>query len=466
MLKIYNTMSKEKEIFKPLQEGKVGIYVCGITPYDYCHIGHARGTFLIFDMLNRYLKFRGYGVKFVRNITDIDDKIIKRAEEKNEPFQEFTARFIKALHEDEKTLNVLPPDVEPLATEYIQPMQDMIQNLIDKDYAYVGSTGDVYYKVHNFKTYGCLAHRDLDDLQAGARVDINEAKQSPLDFVLWKMAKPNEPKWPSPWGEGRPGWHIECSVMSLLNLGETFDIHGGGADLKFPHHENERAQSEASSGKKFVNIWMHVGFVQLEKEKMSKSLGNFLTIRDFLQHYDAELLRYFSIASHYRSPVDYSKDHIETAGKALDRLYTTLRGLPNINVNEAQKDSEFETRFIEAMDDDLNTPEALAVLFDLAREINRIRETNLEAATKLGSLLKKLGNVLGLLYRSPEEFLQNLSGKEIDATEIEALIAARNAARKAKNWAESDKVRDDLLARGISLEDTPGGTIWHIKAAD
>lgn len=463
MLQIYNTLSKQKENFKPLVKGKVGLYVCGITVYDYCHIGHAR-FFIVFDMVVRYLRYRGFEVKYVRNITDIDDKIIKRAHENSEPYEALTDRFIHAMFEDAKILNLLTPDNEPRATHYIDHMIDMIQTLIDKGYAYIGSTGDVYYDVRKLASYGCLSHRNLEDLLAGARIEVNEAKRNPLDFVLWKMAKPQEPSWPSPWGNGRPGWHIECSAMSLDNLGETFDIHGGGCDLIFPHHENECAQSEAATGKKFVNTWMHVGFVQQKKEKMSKSLGNFLTIRDFLKLYDPEVLRYFILASHYRSPVDYNSDNIDSAIHALERFYTSLRGL-NLE-DETQKElgaSEiaFEQRFQLAMDDDFNTPEALAVLFDLVREINRQKEANPPLALQLGILLKKLGNILGLLYRSPEAYLQGDEDSTVDVQEIEALIKQRNQARDTKNWALADKVRKELLERGIVLEDTATKTIWR-----
>lgn len=475
MLKIYNTLSKQKEIFKPLQPGRIDIYVCGVTPYDYCHIGHGR-VFLIFDVVIRYLRSIGFVVNYIRNITDIDDKIINRAQEKNIPFTALTAEFIQAMNTDFQNLNILTPTTEPRATDYIQQMIDMIQQLVNKGYAYVGETGDVYYDIQKFESYGCLSHRDLEDLKAGSRVEINDAKQHPFDFVLWKMAKPNEPSWESPWGLGRPGWHIECSAMSLAQCGETFDIHGGGPDLKFPHHENERAQSEAANDKKFVNYWMHVGFVQQDKEKMSKSLGNFLTIRDFLKHYHPEVLRYFSIMSHYRSPIDYATDNIDAAGRGLSRLYTALRGISlekpvekntlssALLVADQSIQASFEQKFQDAMDDDFNTPEAIAVLFEIAHEINRQRETEPEKAFMLAAHLKKLGNILGLLYSEPEAFLQNASGKAIDIApqEIEQLIAARDQARKSKQWTESDRIRDILLEKGISLEDTAAGTTWHV----
>jgi len=465
MLKIYNTLSKQKEIFKPIVPGEVGMYVCGITAYDYSHIGHAR-SFLVFDMVVRYLRYRHFKVKYVRNITDIDDKIIRRAEENQESFSALTERFIQALYEDSQLLNIVAPDIEPRATEYIPQMIEMIQQLLDKGYAYVGTSGDIYYDVHHFKSYGCLSHRALDDLQAGARIDINEAKHSPLDFVLWKMAKVSEPSWDSPWGKGRPGWHIECSAMSLKNLGETFDIHGGGADLKFPHHENERAQSEATTARKFVNIWMHVGFVQQDKEKMSKSLGNFLTIRDFLKNYSPEVLRYFTIVSHYRSPIEYSLENMDSAAKAVERLYRAIRGLAITSEIVLAADTSFENLFNQAMEDDFNTPEAIAVLFDLAREINRLRENDLKRALSLAALLIKLAQVLGLLYQIPELFLQNLAGKGIDREEIEKLISQRNEARRTKNWAEADKIRQILALRGILLEDTATGTVWEVSATE
>lgn len=466
MLKIYNTLSKQKEIFKPLQFGKIDLYVCGMTTYDYCHIGHGR-LYLVFDVVIRYLRSIGYTVRYIRNITDIDDKIITRAQERNIPFTALTAEFIQAMNEDFQNLNLISPTIEPRATDYIPQMIEMIQKLVDKGYAYVGETGDVYYDIEKFETYGCLSHRDLEDLKAGSRVEVNDAKQHPFDFVLWKMAKPNEPSWDSPWGKGRPGWHIECSAMSLENCGETFDIHGGGPDLKFPHHENERAQSEAATGKKFVNYWMHIGFVQKDKEKMSKSLGNFLTIRDFLKQYHPEVMRYFSIMSHYRSPIDYATDNIDAAAKGLSRLYTALRGILIVfpaNAGIQSKQTPFEQKFQSAMNDDFNTPEAIAVLFEIAHEINRNREANPPKALELALELKKLGNILGLLYSEPEAFLQNITGKTIGITpaEIEQLIAARNQARKSKQWTESDRIRDELLAKGISLEDTVTGTIWHV----
>ncbi len=467
MLHIYNSLTKRKEVFKPIQPGKVNFYVCGPTVYDFCHIGHAR-TYLAFDTIKRYMEYQGLEVRYVRNITDIDDKIIKRAVENNEPISQLTVRFTKSMHEDFKQLNITPPNVEPRATEYIPQMIHMIQDLLDKGFAYIGETQDVYYDVRKFESYGCLSHRDIEDLQAGARVEVNEAKRCPLDFVLWKMSKPDEPSWESPWGHGRPGWHIECSAMSLHNLGETLDIHGGGTDLKFPHHENERAQSEAASHKTFANVWMHTGFVQLDKEKMSKSLGNFLTIREFLENHHPEVLRYFSISSHYRSPVDYTVENIDLAFKGLERLYSALvfayKEL-DIAAVVAPKNTEYEQRFQEAMNDDFNTPLALSVLFDLVREINRLRDIgdNSTEIISLSALLVKLGNLLGLLYSKPQDFLQNLQGKEITPEEIQSFIEARNQARATKDWPEADRIRKLLLSKGIIIEDKSGGTVWSVK---
>jgi len=456
MLLIYNSLTHEKEVFKPLVEGKVGIYVCGMTVYDDCHIGHAR-MLVVFDMITRYLRYRGYEVKYVRNITDIDDKIIKRANENNEPISALTERVIASMNEDLKALNVLAPDVEPRATEYIAHMIKLIQELIEKNYAYVAANGDVCFRVNSFKTYGQLAHQDLEKLRSGARIEVDKTKEDPLDFVLWKLAKPGEPHWKSPWGEGRPGWHIECSAMSIDCLGETFDIHGGGIDLLFPHHQNEIAQSEGATGEKFVNIWVHNGFVQVDKEKMSKSLGNFFTIKEVLKEHSAEVVRYFLLASHYRSPVNYSKESLQSAFGALERFYISLRGLPEA---KAEKSNIYTTRFQEAMDDDFNTPIALAVLFDLAREINRLRDSHLDLAATLGATLKELGGVLGLLQQNPEEFLQQgISNNE--SQQIENLITARNNARTTKNWHEADRIRQQLLDLGIAIEDSPTGTIWR-----
>lgn len=458
MLKIYNSLTHTKEDFHPIVANKVKMYACGPTVYDFCHMGNAR-SFTAFDIVVRYLHFRGYEVTYVRNITDIDDKIIKRAQENQEDFYAIVNRYTAAMHDDLAKINCLLPDHEPRATEYVGKIIDFIEKLITKGAAYVAENGDVYYEVRRFKNYGCLAHRDIDQLESGARVDVVEVKRDPLDFVLWKLAKPGEPSWESPWGNGRPGWHIECSAMSMNLLGETFDIHGGGKDLIFPHHENEIAQSEALTEKKFVNVWMHAGYLQVEKEKMSKSLGNFFTIRDLLQHYQPEVIRYFLVTSHYRSPLHYSEDALIQARNALTRFYTALRDLPQ---QQPQENSEFEARFMTAMDDDFNTPIAFSVLFDLVHEIQRIRDKDLSLAASLGALLKKLGGALGILQDDPAKFLQ--TGKtELDVAKIEALINARNKARHEKNWAEADRVRDELQKLSVVLEDSAEGTAWRIS---
>jgi cysteinyl-tRNA synthetase len=477
MLQIFNSLTRRKEEFKSIEPGKVRMYVCGMTVYDYCHVGHARAM-VVFDVVVRWLRVKGYDVTYVRNITDIDDKIIHRAQENGEDFQTLTARFIAAMREDLAALNILPPTHEPCATEAMTDMLAMIQTLLDKGFAYVGTTGDVYYDVSRFARYGQLANKKLEDLRAGSRIDVEDAKDDPLDFVLWKAAKPGEPSWPSPWGAGRPGWHIECSAMSTHCLGAHFDIHGGGMDLKFPHHENEIAQSEAASGHRYVNFWMHNGFVQVDDEKMSKSLGNFFTVREVLQRYRPEEVRLFILSSHYRGPLNYSDENLEHAKASLKRLYTALRGLPLV---EAPVVKEWQTRFEQAMDDDFNTPEALAVLFDLAREINRLRTENEASAARLSVTLRRLGEVMGLLQDDPEGFFQGASGASVttpparvDVTaqnpnipvtlakeRIETLIAERAAARKAKNWAEADRVRALLQDAGIVLEDTAKGTLWR-----
>jgi cysteinyl-tRNA synthetase len=457
MLQIYNSLTHKKEIFKPIQAGKVGMYVCGVTVYDYCHIGHAR-TYTAFDVIIRYLKWSGYEVTHVRNITDIEDKIIKRANENNEDYQVLVNRFIEAMYEDFSALEITKPDHDPRATEFIPPMIAMIEKLIANGLAYVAPNGDVYYEVRKFENYGALAHRNIDQLESGARVDISEVKRDPLDFVLWKLAKPGEPFWESPWGVGRPGWHLECSAMSNSILGDTFDIHGGGKDLIFPHHENEIAQSEGTTHCHFVNTWMHAGYLQIDKEKMSKSLGNFFTIRDVLKTHHPEALRYFFITSHYRSPLSYSEDALFQAHSALARFYTALRDLPDA---DAPNDSAFEKSFVAAMDDDFNTPIALSVLFDLAHEIQRLREKDMQAAALHGALLRKLGGILGILQSNPEKFLQAGSA-DLDVEKIESLIAARNQARASKNWAEADRVRAELTAMSVVLEDNAEGTLWRV----
>ena len=474
MLQIHNSLTGDKEPLKPLVPDSLRMYVCGITVYDYCHLGHAR-MLIAFDVVHRYLKYSGYKVTFVRNITDIDDKIIARANELGEPFNHLTERFIRALHEDCKALGIGDADHEPRATEYVPEIIAMVQILVEKGYAYVAPNHDVYYSVAKFEPYGKLSGKKLEDLRAGARVEVNEAKRDPLDFVLWKAAKPGEPAWESPWGPGRPGWHIECSAMSTEILGSHFDIHGGGMDLKFPHHENEIAQSCAACGTKFVNVWMHNGFVRIDDEKMSKSLGNFFTIREVLAWVrDPEVLRYLMVASHYRGPINYSIDGLEQADAALERLYIALRGLtlPSSGTNA----SEATGRFRAAMDDDFNTPLAIAELQQLAREINVAKSRNdLTKAAELGAELVQLGAILGIAQQPPEVFLRKSAAKGVpnesqsgeSATltdaDIEALIAQRTAARKAKNWKESDRIRDELAARGILLEDSGQGTTWRRK---
>jgi cysteinyl-tRNA synthetase len=457
MLTIYNTLTRSKDEFIPIEPGKVRMYVCGMTVYDYCHVGHAR-VLVVFDAVVRYLRWRGYAVTYVRNITDIDDKIIQRAAENGESIQDLTARFIAAMHEDADALGVQRPDLEPKATESLHLIENMIQGLIDNGLAYQAENGDVYYSVSQFPSYGKLSGKKLDELQAGARVVVEQDKNDPLDFVLWKAAKPGEPAWESAWGAGRPGWHIECSAMSTAHLGNHFDIHGGGMDLQFPHHENEIAQSEGCTGEKFVNVWMHNGFVRINEEKMSKSLNNFFTVREVLNQYQPEVVRYFILASHYRSPLNYSDHSLDSAKQALTRFYTALRGL-EIAADAPQ--TEATARFIAAMDDDFNTPEALAVLFDLVREVNKHRdENNLEEASKIAAELKNLARVIGILQDDPDSFVQGDSG-ELSAADIEALIEARQAARKGKNFAEADRIRDELTSQGIVLEDGAGGTTWR-----
>ncbi len=457
MLHIYNTLTKQKELFKPIVPGKVGMYVCGMTVYDYCHIGHGR-IFVVFDVITRFLRFRGYEVNYVRNITDIDDKIINRAHENDESTTALTERTIQAMHEDEAALGVLSPSATPRATEYIGEIVAMIETLIAKGFAYTADNGDIYFNTRKFSTYGEMAQQDLDKLRAGIRVDIVDAKHDPLDFVLWKLAKPLEPKWQSPWGEGRPGWHIECSAMSNQLLGKHFDIHGGGLDLQFPHHQNEIAQSEAANECRFVNVWMHVGYVTIDKEKMSKSLGNFFTIREVLQNYHPEVIRYFMIASHYRSPINYSQQNLTNAQVALERLYAALRYLPHASEED---NGDYEQRFINAMEDDFNTPIALAVLFDIVREINRLKvEQQFEAAGKLGALLKRLSGSLGLLQNDPDQFLKGTIPTQ-EVQKIEELIAARNQARKDKDWSLADQIRDQLQGIGVQIEDGPEGTTWR-----
>lgn len=455
-LKLYNTETRQKETFKPIKPNQVGLYVCGVTVYDFCHVGHAR-VMAVFDTLVRHLRQLGYDVTYVRNITDIDDKIIKRALENQESIQTLTQRFIAAMHDDESALNVLRPDVEPKATDYMPKIEQMIAKLVDKGFAYAADNGDVYFHVKADEDYGRLSGKTLADLEVGARVEVNDAKRDPLDFVLWKASKENEPAWSSPWGEGRPGWHIECSAMSTDCLGNHFDIHGGGMDLSFPHHENEIAQSECATGETYVNLWMHCGFVRIDDEKMSKSLGNFFTIREVLKQYHPEVIRYFLLASHYRSPVNYSEDNLNTAKASVGRLYSALEAIPTDVLSTASAaESEREAEFMAAMNDDLNTPQALAVLFELAKQVNK------EKSPGLAVLLQKLANQLGLLQQTPEHFFKSQpSDSELDDQAIEQLIMDRAAARQAKDFARSDAIRDALLAQGIELLDSPTGTSWR-----
>ena len=458
MLKIFNTLVKEKQNFVPIEAGKVRMYVCGMTVYDYCHLGHAR-VLVIFDMVQRWLRASGFDVTYVRNITDVDDKIIKRAFEGKETIGELTNRFIAYMDEDAAALGVEKPDHEPRATDYVPQMLAMISELERNGLAYQASDGDVNFSVRKFPGYGKLSGKSLDDLRAGERVDVEQAKRDPLDFVLWKHAKEDEPSWDSPWGKGRPGWHIECSAMSSDLLGKQFDIHGGGQDLQFPHHENEIAQSEGAHHCQFVNYWMHNGFVRVDDEKMSKSLGNFFSIREVLKKYDAEVVRFFILRAHYRSPLNYSDVHLDDARQALGRLYTALKA---VAADERAVDwsESHAQRFQAAMNDDFNTPEACAVLFDLATEVNRRRSSAL--AGQLGAL----GALLGLLKRDPQAFLQatpaaDASTGEFSSERIEALIADRIAAKKEKNFAEADRVRSELAAAGIVLEDSAQGTSWR-----
>lgn len=457
-VQIFNTMTRRKQPLAPLDPETVRMYVCGITVYDYCHIGHGR-VMVAFDVVTRYLRARGYNVQYVRNITDVDDKIIRRAAENNESIGALTERMIDAMHDDEQRIGVLPPDEEPRATAHMHDIIAMVATLIEKGHAYAADNGDVYYRVRSFTDYGKLSNRNPDDMRSGARIEVEEAKEDPLDFVLWKKARPGESSWPSPWGDGRPGWHIECSAMSKCCLGESFDIHGGGADLVFPHHENEIAQSEGASDKPFVTNWMHVGALRIDGEKMSKSLGNFFFLRDVLEHNDPEVVRYLLLASHYRSPINYADDSLEEARRSLLRFYTALDG---IEAQQGSVSGDFAARFFAAMDDDFNTPVALAVLFDLARELNRARSDDAQSAPALAFELKRLANILGLLERAPGEFLQGGSQNALPlpAEEIEARIAARTAAKKAREFAEADRIRAELEALGIVLKDSREGTQW------
>ena len=453
-IKIYNTLSEKKEILVPLTPSLIKLYVCGITVYDLCHMGHAR-SMMAFDMIVRYLRWLGFGVLYVRNITDVDDKIIKRANELGEESTALSQRFIDVMHQDEKALNLLSPDIEPRATEFISEIIAMIERLIAKKNAYVADNGDVCFEVRSFSGYGKLSNRNIDDLRSGARVVINEGKRDPLDFVLWKLSKTGEPHWSSPWGEGRPGWHIECSAMSTKCLGNHFDIHGGGMDLKFPHHENEIAQSEAATGEQFANIWMHAGLLTINGEKMSKSLNNFLTIKDVLEKHSSEVLRFFMLSSQYRKPLNYSEAMLEQAHKSLETFYIALRGL---NYSGEVYNEGYIKKFIEVMNDDFNTPEAFAVLFDLAHEVNVEKSVDTNSAEILAATLRYLASSLGLLMSTPDAFLQgHLAHKNV----IDDLLKEREKARTAKNWKESDRIRDKLKAIGIVIEDGIHGTTWR-----
>ena len=467
-LTVYNTLTRQKETFVPLNPENVRMYVCGMTVYDYCHLGHAR-VMVVFDMIARWLRAQGYPLTYVRNITDIDDKIIARAAENGETIGELTTRFIAAMHEDADALGVIRPDVEPKATEHVAQMIAMIERLIANGKAYAAENGDVYYAVREFPAYGQLSGKSLDDLRAGERVEVDSFKRDPLDFVLWKAAKPNEADfWPSPWGNGRPGWHIECSAMGEQLFGNTFDIHGGGADLQFPHHENEIAQSCGAQGHchthevngklidSHVKYWLHNGFIRVDNEKMSKSLGNFFTIREVLQKYDAEVVRFFILRAHYRSPLNYSDAHLDDAKGALTRLYTALKNTPPAAFDLSKDANDYTRRFFAAMNDDFGTVEAVAVLFELALEVNKTGDTH------LAGCLKTLAGIVGLLQREPAEFLQGGAASDgLTNAEIDALIEQRKQARADKNWAESDRIRDVLNAENIILEDGAGGTTWR-----
>ncbi len=452
MLNVYNSLTRTKEPFTPIRPGKIGMYVCGITVYDHCHLGHAR-SMVCFDVIVRFLRSQGYDVTYVRNITDIDDKIIVRAQERGVSITELTAHYIDAMNTDTRLLHVLPPDFEPRATEHIAPIVNLIERLIQTGYAYVSDTGDVCYQVACFKDYGKLSHKDLDGLVAGSRVEIVKEKRSPLDFVLWKMAKADEPSWPSPWGAGRPGWHIECSAMAMDELGEQFDIHGGGLDLQFPHHENEIAQSEAASGKPFANYWLHVGMLQVNNEKMAKSTGNFFTIADVLKKHHPDIIRYFLLSSHYRSPLNYSEDNLRLAGRALMRLYQSIKGIMLV---DGELDQNWLDQYNLAMNDDFNTPVALSVLFQLSHEINKTK------SPQLAVTLKYLAGTLGFLQESPDTFLQAGFAVE-DMDNINKLVDERFQARLQKNWTRADEIRNMLLEQGIEVEDGSEGTTWRMS---
>ena len=459
MLQIYNTLSRKKEEFTPLDGNNVRMYVCGNTVYDHSHLGHA-STMVAFDIIARYLRAKGYNLTYVRNITDIDDKIIRRAAENGEHYTDLTRRMIASMDEDAAALGIQKPDEEPRATQHIEGMLEMIGGLIKNGYAYAPGNGDVYYRVRKFDGYGKLSGKVVEELESGARIAVDEAKEDALDFVLWKGAKEGEPSWESPWGNGRPGWHIECSVMCKHCLGDTFDIHGGGPDLPFPHHENEIAQSEAANGAEFARYWLHSGALRMGKEKMSKSLGNFFTVKQVLEQYPAEVVRYLLISSHYRSHTNYSEESLKEAGERLERLYTSLDGL-DVEGVPAEQGTEFESRFYKAMDDDFNTPEALGVLFELVRALNKARAEKADKTLALAALVKELGSILGVLQDNPESFLK--SGGDVDEAWIEEMIEKRKAAKKAKDFAEADRVREELASKGVQLKDTREGTTWQIE---
>lgn len=459
VLRIYNTLTHEKAVFRPMQPGRVRMYVCGLTTYDFAHIGHAR-MLVAFDIVVRYLRASGLDVTYVRNITDIDDKIIQRANENGESIAELTERFITATHEDEAALGIERPDIEPRATAHIDQIIEMVRTLEEKGFAYAAANGDVYFEVARYPDYARLSRKNPDELLAGARIEVGESKKDPRDFVLWKASKDNEPGWDSPWGRGRPGWHIECSAMSTSTLGDTFDIHGGGTDLMFPHHDNEIAQSCCATGSPFVHTWMHNGPVRIDDEKMSKSLGNFFTVREVLKVYSAEVIRYFLLSSHYRSAINYSEDNLQTAQGALERFYHALKGR-DMSV-EGVDDAKYEQRFRTAMDDDFNTPEALGVLFELVRAINRLAVVDASRADALAVTLRRLGGILGILQQTAEAFLQQ-GGGDVDPARVEALIEARNQARRDRDFSRADEIRDELTAMSVVLEDSREGTTWRIE---
>lgn len=467
-IQIYNTLSRSKQPLTPIVEGKIGMYVCGMTVYDYCHLGHAR-VLLAFDVITRFLRAKGYEVNYVRNITDIDDKILRRAEENGEAFEDLTARFIEAMNEDADRLGIQAPNSEPRATAHIGDILAMIQRLMDSGFAYQASNGDVYYRVSRFEKYGALSGKKTDELLAGARIAVDEAKEDPRDFALWKAAAAEEVHWDSPWGKGRPGWHIECSAMSTCCLGESFDIHGGGPDLVFPHHENEIAQSEAATGKSYANTWMHAGAVRVDNEKMSKSLGNFFTIREILDKYHPEVVRYFLVGSHYRSAINYSEDNLRIAQQNLERFYHALKGLDVAasDYPSLDADNEFVSRFDKAMADDFNVPEALAVMYELVRKMNTLRGTGDQPAlNEHAVILKSLGGVLGVLQMPATQFLQAGSDDAISGDAVEGLIAERAQAKKDKDFARADEIRQSLLDQGVVLEDSRQGTTWRRESAD